>query len=190
VPTTVPRAGRAEWTRLAEPATGRAERFDPALVAELPEPARRWLTHAIAPGVPLARSVELSMRGEIRLGGWRSFVVWTSRPGENAAVAVWHIDEQQETVQLEVEPDGHLAGVLVQPWGNPDGEPYGRYPFGVTIDAERSFGAITIPAALRAGWWWGTDRHADGEFFRAEITAATFRPTGMPIQITAGDGAA
>lgn len=47
--------------------------FDPAMVAGLPEPARRWLTHVIAPGTPLWRSVELSMVGQIRLGSWRPF---------------------------------------------------------------------------------------------------------------------
>ena len=54
-------AGRAAlpavgtWERLLphEPArTG----FDPGDVAGLPEPAQRWLTHAIAPRTPLARA--------------------------------------------------------------------------------------------------------------------------------------
>jgi hypothetical protein len=40
------------------------------------------------------------------------------------------------------------------------------------VEAERTFGGVTIPATLRAGWWWGTDRQDEGEFFRAEITGA------------------
>jgi hypothetical protein len=48
-------------------------RFDPRDVSELPEPAQRWLMHAIAPGTPLGRSAELTMHGRIRLGAWRSF---------------------------------------------------------------------------------------------------------------------
>jgi hypothetical protein len=43
------------------------EVFDPAMVAELPEPARRYLRHAIRPGTVLARSVMLQMRGGIAL---------------------------------------------------------------------------------------------------------------------------
>ena len=39
----------------------------------LPEPARRWLSHAIAPGTPLWSSVELTMHGQIKLGRWRPF---------------------------------------------------------------------------------------------------------------------
>jgi hypothetical protein len=47
--------------------------FHPDMVADLPEPARRWLTHAIAPGTPMLLSVELATHGEIRLGAWRGF---------------------------------------------------------------------------------------------------------------------
>lgn len=47
--------------------------FDPAQVDRLPEPARRWLTHAIAPGTTLPAAVELRMHGEIRLDRWRRF---------------------------------------------------------------------------------------------------------------------
>ena len=60
-------------------------------------------------------------------------------------------------------------------WGNPNGAPFGRYPFGVAIEAEQTFADVTIGSALRAGWWWGTDRQPDGEFFRAQITGATFQ---------------
>ena len=39
----------------------------------LPEPARRYLTHAIAAGTPLWQSVQVSMVGHIKLGAWRPF---------------------------------------------------------------------------------------------------------------------
>jgi hypothetical protein len=47
--------------------------FDPATVADFPEPARRWLLHAIEPGTLLADAVEIRMHGEILLGRWRPF---------------------------------------------------------------------------------------------------------------------
>lgn len=64
--------------------------FEPDLVARLPEPAQRFLGHAIATGAPLARAVRLTMHGEIRLKGWSEFraeqvivagqgFVWTAR---------------------------------------------------------------------------------------------------------------
>ena len=37
-----------------------------------------------------------------------------------------------------------------------------------------AFGGITIPSVFRVGWWRGTDRRHEGEFFRAEITGAVF----------------
>ena len=49
------------------------ERFERASVAHLPEPAQRYLTHAIAEGTPLARAVRLTMHGEIRLRDWVPF---------------------------------------------------------------------------------------------------------------------
>jgi hypothetical protein len=82
--------------------TATSEAFDPAMTTGFPEPARRWLCHAIAPGTPL------------------------------------------------------------------------RYPFGVQVEAEARSGGITIPSVFRAGWWRGTERQHEGEFFRAEITGAVF----------------
>ena len=47
--------------------------WQPSEVSNLPEPARRYLTHAIAPGTPLASAVRLRMHGEIKLKGWLPF---------------------------------------------------------------------------------------------------------------------
>lgn len=47
--------------------------FSPDRTEGLPAPARRYLTHALAPGTPLARAVRLAMHGDIKLGAWRSF---------------------------------------------------------------------------------------------------------------------
>src|SRR5216117_727143 len=41
--------------------------------ANLPEPAGRYLTHAIAPRTPLASAVRLRMHGEIKLKSWLPF---------------------------------------------------------------------------------------------------------------------
>jgi hypothetical protein len=249
----VPRAARGvrqEWDRLAA-AGSPPEAFDASMVAGLPEPARRWLTHALAPGTPLWPSVVLTMRGEIRLGAWRPFTatqvlrpphgfIWaatarvaglpvvgydryssgsgemhwrlgglfpvmTARgpdvtrsaagrlagetalapttfraaswaPGSDAdrTVATWRIDQQVESAEFHVGDDGRLLGLVMQRWGDPVGGTFGRYPFGVAVEAEETFAGVTIGSVLRAGWWWGTDRQQEGEFFRAEITGATF----------------
>ncbi|MHA6794250.1 DUF6544 family protein [Pseudonocardia bannensis] len=62
----------ADWARLVEP-TPQPAIFDPAMVAPLPTPARRWVEHAIAPGTPLLRVVVLDMHGRIRIGSWRPY---------------------------------------------------------------------------------------------------------------------
>jgi hypothetical protein len=249
-----PRAARSvrqDWHDLAEPAV-RPAAFDPAMLTDLPEPARRWLGHAIAPGTPMWRSAELTMHGQIRLGRWRSFTarqilsppdgyIWAAaarvaglpvtgfdrlsagtgqmswrllglfpvmtasgpdvarsasgrlvgelallptafpaaswlrghRPG--TATATLQLGPHTETAELTVCDDGRLLEVRVERWGNPGGAPFGRYPFGVAVEAESVFGGITIPSVLRAGWWRGTERQAEGEFFRARITGAVFR---------------
>jgi hypothetical protein len=48
-------------------------RFDPASVAALDEPVRRYLTHAIAPGAELTEQMRLTMAGRIKVGAWLSF---------------------------------------------------------------------------------------------------------------------
>lgn len=50
--------------------------YDTAMVADLPEVARRYCNHAIAPGTPLKSAVELEMRGTFLLGDKRSYQVY------------------------------------------------------------------------------------------------------------------
>lgn len=47
--------------------------FDPAAFSNLPEPAHRYIVHAIAAGTPLALAVRLYMHGEIKLKRWFPF---------------------------------------------------------------------------------------------------------------------
>lgn len=250
----VPRAARslrAEWARLAEPLGRGQPGFDPSTVADLPEPARRWLVHAITPGTPLWRSVTLTMRGKIRIGAWRSFTAtqviapsegyvwaatarifalpvtgfdrltgdtgemrwrllslipvvtsggddvtrsaagrlatetvfvptmfrratWTAAEEPDTAVGTWRIGTDAETVRYRLGPQGEMAEVWLDRWGNPDGAAYGRYPFGASIEAEQIVQGVAIPSEFRAGWWWGTERQDAGEFFRAQVTDAHF----------------
>lgn len=58
---------------LWQSATATHRRFHPDQGAALPEPARRYLNHAIATGTPLAAAVRLKMQGEIKLKGWAPF---------------------------------------------------------------------------------------------------------------------
>lgn len=242
---------KQQWQQLASVRQKPAQ-FTPAHITDLPEPARRWLTRAIAVGTPLAGTVQLSMRGRIRIGKWRPFTadqilnpphgfIWTattklagipiigfdrytnstgqmrwrlagllpvmsgsgpditrsaagrlaaegtallptayrdaawSSPDPGTAVATWTIDGQHEEVHLHIGTAGELKDILIHRWGNPDGQPYARYPFLVTVERERTFGGITIPAQFGASWPTSPKHTDGGEFFHAEITTATFR---------------
>jgi hypothetical protein len=67
------------------------EYFDPSSIADLDEPVRRYLTHAISPGAPLAPGIRLRMRGRIKVGRWLAFTAewegdgrsftWSARAG-------------------------------------------------------------------------------------------------------------
>jgi len=62
------RADRAEWARLTACQPGVPVPFDPAMVAALPEPARRYFAFAIRCGTPVWPVAEIDMRGQFSLG--------------------------------------------------------------------------------------------------------------------------
>ncbi len=73
------RAMQADWAALRGTAAppGLPAHFDPALTDGLPEPARRFFAHVIAPGAALRTVAEFEMQGELALGtrqrpGWRA----------------------------------------------------------------------------------------------------------------------
>jgi hypothetical protein len=96
--------------------------------------------------------------------------------GDETAEAVVEVDGDRIPVRLSVDADGRLRGVAMQRWGNQteDGR-FALIPFGGDVQDEQRFGDYTIPTAVRVGWWYGTDRFADHEFFRATVTHAEFR---------------
>lgn len=128
-----------------------------------------------ADGSDVARSAAGRLASEIALIP-TTFpgATWTSG-GPDTALASWGAGEDQQRVELHLSPTGRLVDLLIQRWGNPDGKPFGRYPFGVTVEEERTDAGVTTPAVFRAGWWRGTDHQDAGEFLRAQITNVTFR---------------
>jgi len=140
----------------------------------------RWRLLDVVPvvstrGTDMTRSAAGRLASEIVLvpTAFQS-AVWTDI-GRDTAVATWGSGAEEQRVELHLGPAGQLRSVLMQRWGNPDGRPFGRYPFGVDVDSERSDSGVTVPAEIRAGWWHGTARQDAGEFFRARITRVSFR---------------
>jgi dihydroorotate dehydrogenase (fumarate) len=70
-------------------------------------------------------------------------------------------------------------------WGDSEGTgTFGWHRFGGEVTGYRSFDGVAIPAAGRAGWFFGTDRWPGGEFFRYRITDLHL------VTTAAGDGRA
>ncbi|NNF92298.1 MAG: hypothetical protein HKM96_12980 [Boseongicola sp.] len=61
-------AASTAWARLAGTAAQDAGVFEPAMVADLPEAARRYFRFAIAPGTPLYSVAAIEMEGQLGLG--------------------------------------------------------------------------------------------------------------------------
>jgi hypothetical protein len=212
-----------------------------------PEPVRRYLAAAIAPGTPLATAARLRMRGHIKVGRWLPFhaeesldprhgFTWTARAagvitgfdryadgrgamrwkllglvplmraegpdvsrsaaGRAAAEALWvptallprfgvewaaaderhltaryRIDAVEVEVRYALDTNGRVRSLVFDRWGDPDGTgAWSLHPFGGEVTAYATFRGLTIPSAGRFGWFFGTDRWHQGEFFRYRIT--------------------
>ena len=75
------------------------------------------------------------------------------------------------SVVYKLSDDGMVTAVEFERWGDPDGTAsWHLCPFGFSVTRSATFGGVTILVAGRAGWYYGTDRWPEGEFFRLEIS--------------------
>ena len=140
---------------------GTLTRFDPAMVEDLDEPARRYFTHALRPGAPLGAGVRLRIRGRIKVGAWLPFR------------ATWHGDGRSFLWPARVGwgPLGVLRAVdrFADGAGSMDVRLFGRVPVIHVDDADTTRSAagraaveaaIWAPAALlpSRGVEWRTER--------------------------------
>ena len=89
----------------------------------------------------------------------------------------YRLDDTDLDVHCTLDDEDRIRTIVLERWGDPDstGES-GRYPFGFEATGYATFDGVTIPSAGRAGWFIGTDRWREGEFFRYEI--ANYRLIG------------
>jgi hypothetical protein len=94
---------------------------------------------------------------------------------DETAEAVVELDGDRIPVRLSVDGEGRLRSVATERWGDQtENKAFALIPFGGDVGDERRFGDYTIPTAVRVGWWYGTDKFPDHEFFRATVTGAEF----------------
>jgi uncharacterized protein DUF6544 len=97
-------------------------------------------------------------------------VTWAAADAHHLT-ASWPLDDLQLEVHYTLDDDARVRSVALDRWGDPDSTgTFGLYRFGHELTRYSSFDGVTIPSAGRAGWFYGTDRWSEGEFFRYEFT--------------------
>jgi hypothetical protein len=139
----------------------------------------RWKIARVVPvmaatGPDTTRSAAGRLAGETMLlpgAALGESVTWHENDDHHATATVT-TGSFTHQVTVGIDNEGRLRTVTLPRWGNPDKKPHHEHVFGVEMSNERSFGGYLIPATLRAGWWYGSDRWSDGEFYRAELRHA------------------
>jgi len=85
---------------------------------------------------------------------------------DDRIVATWGVPPERPEVRIAIGPDGAVRSYHALRFRDAG---HGYVPFGADVHAERTFGDVTIPSRLTAGWGHGTPAWAP--FFDAEVTA-------------------
>lgn len=100
----------------------------------------------------------------------RCGVRWTAE-GCARITARYRVDTVPIQLRIRLDEAGRPTSFVFDRWGDPDRtRAWGWHPFGGEVTEHRTFDGITVPSAGRIGWFIGTDRWPDGEFFRYRIT--------------------
>ena len=98
------------------------------------------------------------------------FGVRWSAEGPDRIKAVYSLGETPLELHLKIDEEGRVTDLMFDRWGDPNGSgTFGEHTFGGEITGYKTFHGLTIPSAGRFGWYYGTDRWPEGEFFRYEI---------------------
>jgi hypothetical protein len=121
-----------------------AQRFRPASLAILEEPVRRYFTHAVCDGAPLAARIQLTMVGRIKLGPvWLTFTAQQEFDGHEFA---WKARAGLGPFKLLHVVDQYSTGA-----GSIDGRIFGRFSF-LHADDENTTRAAAARGAVESIW--------------------------------------
>ncbi len=101
-------------------------------------------------------------------------VTWRADDDEHATAAI-PVGDGTHEVTVTVDSEGLLTELVMRRWGNPDGQGFAEHVFGGAFADHGTFDGFTIPRSVVAGWHYGTERWAEGEFIRYEVEKATYR---------------
>jgi hypothetical protein len=75
-------------------------------------------------------------------------------------------------IRWVIDDAGLVTSLVFDRWYQPEaGGPWKTAPFGGTVTESANLGGLTVPTKGDFGWYYGTDRWPEGEFFRFRITA-------------------
>ena len=95
---------------------------------------------------------------------------WGRVDGTHLRLTVADLD-----LTAHVHPHGHLLGVRTLGWGDPHRTGHPRWlPIGYKVRQWRTFGSVSIPAAVAVGWFPGTSH--EREIARLQLTSWRPRP--------------
>lgn len=94
--------------------------------------------------------------------------------GRDRAMASLRVGDEVQRVTLTVTPRGMLRRIVLDRWGTPPGEGYGRYRFGATFEGDGFFDGYRLPTRVVTGWHLGSDRWHEGRLARYRITGVRF----------------
>jgi hypothetical protein len=97
-------------------------------------------------------------------------VEWSATDATNIS-ARFDVDGHPVQVNYCITDDGHVRSLVFYRWGDPDNTgAWSLHPCGCEVTEYATFDGVTVPSAGRVGWFFGTDRWEQGEFFRYRIT--------------------
>jgi hypothetical protein len=112
-----------------------------------------------------------------------------------SATASWSLDGTPIDLRCWFDDAARLRSISFERWGDPEATgTWGWQRFGGEVGDHRTFGALTVPTTGRVGWHPASDRWAQGEFFRYEVTSLEPRvwadpvtPAAVEAELLAGD---
>lgn len=89
---------------------------------------------------------------------------------DDSAVALVPAGGETHEITLRFDRDGRLSRLSMHRWGRVGREGFALHPFGAEFEGELvTTGGVRVPEQVIAGWHFGTDAWAEGQFIRYRI---------------------
>ena len=100
-------------------------------------------------------------------------VAWSATDPHHL-VARFALDATDVELRITLDDQARVRSIAFDRWGDPDGTgAWGQYPAGMDVTRTSTSEGLTIPSAGRFGWFFGTQRWPEGEFFQFRLLSVT-----------------